>query len=72
MLKVDTYQEIKELRADMPKGFFTLFHDRILLLKQYVLVNLWLQAGGDDVLNAGIVLGYRIDDWVIIKRYSRL
>ena len=63
---------MNELRADISKGICTFLHDRILLLEPYGLMNLWLQAGGDDVLNAGIVLGYRSDDWVITKRYSRL
>jgi hypothetical protein len=63
---------MKELRADISKGICTFLRDRILLLEQYGLTNLWLQAHGYDVLNAGIVLGYRSDDWVIIKRYSRL
>lgn len=56
----------------MPKGFFTLFHDRILLLKQYVLVNLWLQAYGNDYYNTLTILGYRGGDLGIIKQYSDL
>jgi hypothetical protein len=35
-------------------------------------MNLWLQAGGDDIFNAGTVLGYRGDDWNIIKQYFGL
>ena len=65
-------KELTELRADISKGICTLLHDRILLLEQYGLINLWLQADGYDVFNAGTVLGYRSDDWETIKRYSGL
>jgi hypothetical protein len=35
-------------------------------------MNLWLRADGNDVFNAGTVLGYRGDDWDTIKKYSGL
>ena len=63
---------MNELRADISKGICTFLHDRILLLEPYGLMNLWLQAGGDDIFNAGTVLGYRSDDWETIKKYSGL
>lgn len=66
------YQEMKELRADISKGICTLLHDRILLLEQYDLINIWLQADDYDVFNVGTVLGYRGDDWDTIKQYSGL
>jgi hypothetical protein len=63
---------MNELRADISKRICTFLHDRILLLEQYGLMNLWLKAGGDDVIHAGTVLGYRGDDWDTIKQYSGL
>ena len=63
---------MKELRADISKGICTLLYDRILLLERYGLMNLWLQANGNDTFNAGTVLGNRGNDWDTIKQYSGL
>ena len=42
------------------------------MLKQFGLTGLWLNADSEDEFNAGVVLGYIVDDWMSIKMYSVL
>jgi len=49
-----------------------MLRDRIIRLKDYGLLGIWMKADGDDRYNAGSILGYRGDDWKTIKKYSGL
>jgi hypothetical protein len=60
------------LKEKVSKSICSILRERISLLKQFSLTGLWLKADSEDGFSAGIVLGYRVDDWMSIKMYSGL
>ena len=42
--------------------------DRIIRLGEEGLFGIWMKPDGNDFFNAGTLLGYRYDDWELIKK----
>ena len=47
-----------------------MLRDRIIRLKAYGLLGIWINSDGNDSFNAGSIFGYRDNDWQIIIKYS--
>ena len=61
---------IDDLKTAVSKGLCTLWDDRILFLHGFVLSGMWIKVHTYDEFNAGTILGYRGDVWILVIRYS--
>lgn len=68
----DVQISTRNLRTLVSTKICTMLKDRIIRLKDLGIFGIWMKPDGDDFFNAGTVMGYRGDDWNLIKKHSGL
>ena len=57
------HYNFKKLNDLLSKEICSMLKDRIILLGKEGLLGLWIKPSGNDIFNAGSLLGYLNDEW---------
>ena len=58
-----SHYHLKKLNDLLSKEICSMLKDRIILLGKEGLPDLWIKPSGNDIFNAGSLLGYLNDEW---------
>jgi hypothetical protein len=71
-IKFDSDRRIEDLENLLSKELTNVLRDRIFKLKDVGLFGIFMKYDSHRVLNVGTALGFRDEDWEIIKKHSGL